>query len=83
MLTLTEGAAALRKAIDEMDISDAAAARLANVSGPTMHDWLTGAKRPRLERRMWLQHVFGVRADLWMTDAERDIAAGISTPRAA
>jgi transcriptional regulator with XRE-family HTH domain len=80
MMELTEGARLLRWAVDPANenraMTQADLARILEVSAPTVHDWIRGAKRPRAERREAIRAVlapYGVDVPVaaWLTSAER------------
>ena len=73
----SDGARALKAFIKKHNLSQATAGDAIGVSDPCVHDWVSGAKRPRPHHRaaieVWTSGE--VRSDSWLLDGE---AAGLS-----
>jgi transcriptional regulator with XRE-family HTH domain len=69
----SDGARALQRYMRAHECSQRAAARVLGVSGPTVHAWLGGTKRPRPEMReriaAWSRGLVPV--DAWLPAADR------------
>jgi transcriptional regulator with XRE-family HTH domain len=70
----TEGRRLFAKKLEELRLSQAAAAKRLGVSQPTVNAWCTGLKRPEPEWRERIEAEFGVPRDAWYTRSEREIA---------
>ncbi len=70
----TEGKRLFVKKLEELRLSQAAAAKQLGVSQPTVNAWCTGAKRPEPEWRERIEAEYGVPRDAWYTRSERTIA---------
>lgn len=70
----TEGKRLFAKKLEELRLSQAAAAKQLGVSQPTVNAWCTGLKRPEPEWRERIEIEFGVPRGAWYTRSERDIA---------
>ncbi len=79
MADLCEGAQLLREFIRSHGLADAAAAAAIGVSAPTMHEWLSGTYRPRVEHRRAIEKWTSayVPESAWQTAEERETAEGI------
>ena len=79
MAGLSRGATDLRAFLKAHNITQLAAAGALGVSAVTLHDWLTGAKRPRAERReaiaRWTRGA--VPESAWATSDERAAASKV------
>ncbi len=68
-----DGAIRLGEFLRTNSVSQRAAGLALGVSGPTIHDWITGAKRPRTSHReaiaIWTRDA--VSADAWLSEEER------------
>lgn len=80
MSDLCAGALRLQKFIERHEQTQVAAADAVGVSAPTMHDWLSGAKRPRALHRaaieVWTRGEVG--ADSWALEHELDALADVT-----
>lgn len=70
---MTNGGRLLAEFLKRNGLTQLAASRAIGVSDPTIHDWVTGSKRPRAHHRdaisVWTNE--DVPADAWLTDEER------------
>lgn len=73
------GATRLQAFLKTHGISQVAAGSALGVSGPTVHDWVTGAKRPKGHHREAISVWTGgeVAADSWLREDERALMAGV------
>lgn len=78
MVMLTSGAVLLREFIEDNKLSQKQAADALGVKPPTIHEWITGAKRPRAEHReaisIWTHG--SVPVANWLLEEERAAIAG-------
>lgn len=78
---MTDGARLLGEFLRRNGLTQLAAGRAIGVSDPTIHDWVTGAKRPRAHHReavaVWTSSE--VPCDAWLTEQER-VCAGTIRP---
>lgn len=76
---MVDGASRLQAFLKAHGLSQVAAAGDLGVSGPTVHDWVTGAKRPKGHHReaiaVWTHGQ--VPAESWLRDDERAVMAGV------
>ncbi len=70
---MTSGAAQLHRFLKSNRITQSSMAIALGVSGPTIHDWVSGSKRPRAHYReaiaIWTNGAVPV--DSWIQDDER------------
>lgn len=68
-----------RKFLTDAGLTQAEAAKRLGVSAPTMHDWLTGAKRPTAVWRDAIERLSSgsVPASSWVTPEERTRVARV------
>lgn len=70
---MTEGARRLAAFLRNNGITQLSAAEALGVSDPTVHDWVSGAKRPKAHHRdaiaTWTRGVVGT--ETWLTAEER------------
>jgi DNA transposition AAA+ family ATPase len=68
-----------RAFLDENRVLQTDAADSLGVSDPTVHDWLTGAKKPRLAWRKAIAKFTrnAVRVEDWEDESERQIVAAV------
>lgn len=70
---MTNGGRLLAEFLKRNGLTQLAASKALGVSDPTIHDWVTGSKRPRAHHRetiaVWTNEE--VPSDSWLTDEER------------
>lgn len=76
---MTDGAARLQAFIKRHGLTQLAAANALGVSDPTVHDWVTGAKRPKAHHRQAIEAWTGgaVPVAAWLTKEERASQAAV------
>lgn len=76
---MTNGAKWLADFLKRNGLTQLAAAEALGVSDPTIHDWVTGSKRPRAHHReviaVWTRGE--VTAQSWLEDKERAAMAAV------
>lgn len=58
---------------EQVGLSFARAGEKLGVSGPTLHDWVHGKKRPSDEHRQALEIIAGIPRDSWRTPEEHAV----------
>lgn len=73
------GARLLRELLQTRGLTQSDAARAIGVSAPTIHDWVTSAKRPRAAHREAIEvwTAGAVPASAWETEEERALLARV------
>ncbi len=76
---MTDGATRLAEFLKRNGLTQLAAAEALGVSDPTVHDWVTGAKRPRAHHREAISVWTGgeISSDSWLVDEERVAMAAV------